>query len=887
MKAFYCPGTHWDREWYEPFQEFRIWLVELIDELLDLLEARPEYRCFHLDGQTILLADYLEVRPEQRERLLRMLRERRLLAGPWYNLPDEWLVSGESLIRNLQRGLRDCRELGFPAMNFAYTPDQFGHIAALPMIMRGFGFPMGIVWRGTQDENFPAQFLWRGPDGGEMLYHKLADGGSYAPFRFFLRDKLKAAGYTPESVRAHFPGYFEMERNRAPRPAILMLDALDHQRPDPHMPEVLDQLAAEHPDIGFVWGSLEDYAAEALSHGAPVPSFTGELREPSRDGRRHGQYLIAHTLSSRYPLKQANDRCQALLEKTVEPLLALMRMDGRPLPPPALLDKAWEWLLKNHPHDSICGCSVDAVHRGMDFRFDQCAQIGDALARRAMAALAAAPEDPAPHWDTLAVHNPLPFPRREVVALDLLFPPDWGRETGCAFRDALWHGEMRNTFHLEDAEGQRVPYQLLRIDRGREGHRLNAAGRRVVAQADVYRVAAELALPPSGRLSLRIRGVNGAVRDASGMRTGPLAADNGKIAFSLESDGTGTLRCHASGAVYRGLFQYESSGDGGDGWCRGPLAADLCCIGAGQPEMMAVEADGPLRTVFRVERRLTLPEAMDQQDWRRGAARVELRITDWFTLDKHAETLRVRTRVLNTARDHRMRVLLPAGIPAAHSFACTPFAFVERAVEAPDESAEFFERVNPEKPFTGCFGVAGPEGGLAVLAPAGLHEYAVEPALGHALALTLFRSVYKTVFQPEESEGCLLGPLEFEYALYPFAGPFPRAHALRLTDRLQTPPLAHVSSECVPEKRYFALESDGLVLSALKPADADDGVIVRLWNPNPEDGAAKLHFLRPPSSLERCSLREEPGTPLQLDPGGGITITAPAGGIVTLRCRWS
>ena len=115
MKAYYCVGTHWDREWYEPFQEFRMWLVELIDELMDLMDKDPEYRCFHLDGQAVVLQDYLEVRPERRERLVGLLKEGRLIAGPWYDLPDEWLISGESYVRNLMMGMRVCRELGVEA----------------------------------------------------------------------------------------------------------------------------------------------------------------------------------------------------------------------------------------------------------------------------------------------------------------------------------------------------------------------------------------------------------------------------------------------------------------------------------------------------------------------------------------------------------------------------------------------------------------------------------------------------------------------------------------------------------------------------------------------------------------------------------------------------
>jgi alpha-mannosidase len=146
-----------------------MWLVELIDELMDLMAKDPEYRSFHLDGQAVVLKDYLEIRPEKRDAFVRLLNEKRLVAGPWYVLPDEWLISGESYIRNIMTGMRTCRELGVEPMPFAYTPDQFGHIAALPMIMTGLGLKAGIVWRGAQNENFPGQFVWVGPDGSRMV----------------------------------------------------------------------------------------------------------------------------------------------------------------------------------------------------------------------------------------------------------------------------------------------------------------------------------------------------------------------------------------------------------------------------------------------------------------------------------------------------------------------------------------------------------------------------------------------------------------------------------------------------------------------------------------------------------------------------------------------
>jgi len=130
--------THWDREWYLPYRMFRAQLVAMLDRLLGLMARRPDFPPFMLDGQSILLKDYLAVRPEREGELRRLVSEGRLLVGPFYVHPDELLVGGESLIRNLLQGLALAHRFGLPMM-VGYVADTFGHTPYLPAILRGFG----------------------------------------------------------------------------------------------------------------------------------------------------------------------------------------------------------------------------------------------------------------------------------------------------------------------------------------------------------------------------------------------------------------------------------------------------------------------------------------------------------------------------------------------------------------------------------------------------------------------------------------------------------------------------------------------------------------------------------------------------------------------------
>jgi alpha-mannosidase/mannosylglycerate hydrolase len=856
---------------------------------MDLLEQNQEFRAFHLDGQTIVVEDYLQVRPERRERFLKLVREGRIAIGPWYNLPDEWLISGESFVRNMMKGRRICRDLGVKPLNFAYTPDQFGHVAALPMIMAGFGLETGIIWRGAQDENYPGHFVWVGPDGSRMVTHKLVDNGSYADFDFLARRPIAKENYSDAAFKEHFEPYIERVKSRTPSPVYMLLDALDHQSPDPSMLRMFEEVKKRYPKIDLVWGRLDEYAAELLQHKDKFEERTGELREPARDGSRGGQYLIVHTISSRYPVKERNDRCTALMEKWVEPYALFQAMEGGE-PVLRYVDMAWEYLLKNHPHDSICGCSIDQVHRDMLYRFDQCRQIGDGVVRRALADLGKA-DDGDDALRNLVVHNPLPFARKGVFEIAVPFPAEWPK----VYVDGLGTGERLNKFLLLDAKGERVPFQMRKIDRTQEYSRLKSNGRNTTAFGETYHLAVELELPPCGYTGLKLEPTDEGTRNSGSLREGPMTATNEYFSFTLNPNGTGDLWHHDSDIEFSDLFLYEDSGDAGDGWTRGPIVADRVAVSPGTRVTTMIEEDHALRTVFRVEREFDLPKGMDLKVWRRKSERETLRVIDRIYVEKGSPCLRVRTTVENTCEDHRLRVLFPTLFDTTESFADTPFAVVRRSAVVPEEATHWQERVNPEKAFTSFFGVQGPWGyrddadtGLAVLSPFGLHEYAVEHAqVGAAtLALTLYRSTWKTVNTPGEPDGELLGTMNFEYFLLPYKGGFDVAEGLRIVAEAQTGVRVHNAATFPETRSLMELEEGDCVVTALKPAADVAGGVVRLWNPGENETVARLRFAKALARVERCNLDEEPQEELTLDEPNRVSVTVPARGLATLRFSW-
>ncbi|PYR14600.1 MAG: hypothetical protein DMG00_02885, partial [Acidobacteria bacterium] len=360
--------THWDREWYLTREQFRLRLVDLIDRVLDLLERDSAFAHYHLDGQTIVLEDYLEMRPEQTGRVRRAIASGRLLVGPWYVMPDEFLVSGEALVRNLAIGYRIAESYG-GSMPVGYLPDLFGHVAQMPQILRQLGLDNAILWRGFGGRR--AEYWWEAPDGSSvLLMHLPPEGYCNATRVAFNGDEMVA-----RAMRA-----VDYERERTVSGQVLLMNGVDHVEPHPAILQLVDRLSqndgirARHSTLAaYVDGVRRRVTRE---DAPPLETVGGELR-----GGEDYANLLPGVLSARVYLKQANARIQTELERDAEPLSTFAWLAGHAYPR-GELRYAWRTLIQNQPHDSICGCSIDQVHRENVARFDQSRQIAEILTER-------------------------------------------------------------------------------------------------------------------------------------------------------------------------------------------------------------------------------------------------------------------------------------------------------------------------------------------------------------------------------------------------------------------------------------------------------------------------------------------------------------------------
>lgn len=795
------PHTHWDREWHQTYQQFRMRLVKCINRLLRILDSDPEFTNFMLDGQTILLDDYLEVHPEQVEHLQHYARAGRVLIGPWYIQPDEFLVGGEAIIRNFLLGMRQAAPYG-GAMLVGYVPDCFGHIAQLPQILQGFGIDNAVFWRGIDPEAEQSEFWWSAPDGSRVLGVYLDGEVGYSNARELPLDSAALLSRVERILATQGP--------RATTSHLLLMNGSDHLEPQEGLPSALaaaNILLAER-EQRLVIGTLPQYIQAVQDANPELPTFSGEFRSS------HVAHLLPGVLSTRMWIKQRNTSCEELLTRWVEPLSAwVWALDGHY--PGGLIERAWRLLLQNQPHDSICGTSIDQVHREMLVRYDQCEQIARQLVHDALQELvqhidiqAILPTLTSVQDDLslpLVVHNPVEQQAAALaeVSFQAHTPPDLlqlfdeqGRPVPHVARvtegaeilnltvDSMLLASFMPMLHDDKVSGYYIVNVVFDEElRDEQGNlRLWVALsetpplQRLYTDAVLERIRAALEKPeptlwqitalesPRVTLSFVARDLPAfggrayllRARKEGELPAPSLASEIVADATSIENawlrvevdvtDGTLSVTEKTSGTVYPGLHRFEDGGDVGDLYNWTPPAEDTLISEPVEPPQVELLMADALHATLSITTHLKLPKSCTADRLQRHAGLVDCPITTEVTLIAGGRTVQCRTTVENAARDHRLRVLFSTPIVTTSADAEGTFMVNRRPVRRAEPAHGWQDWIeapvdtHPQKHFVS---VADEQRGLAIL-NRGLPEYEVQPAEdGHGVcvALTLLRCV--------------------------------------------------------------------------------------------------------------------------------------------------
>ena len=528
-KAIMVSKTHWDREHSRPFEQFRWHLVyNVMDKLMEIYENVPEYKSFMFDGQSLGIGDYLEIRPEREPDIARYVKEGRLVVGPFFVGPDEFIPSGESLIRNLLMGHKIANQFG-GVMKIGYNPDAFGHIAQLPQILRGFGIDAAVFSRGVgEDVGKPGtEFLWEAPDGSEII----AVYNHYGNTAGLSTDLESALNQIKNAIRSVQPKKL---------PYFLLSNGSDGSPPQAHVPEVIKYANEKLEDTEIVHGALQQYIDLVRSSASQLSRYRGELR--------WGRYnlILSGVYSARTYLKQANAQTQTLLEKYAEPFATFAYAMVGDEYPAAFLSRAWYLLLQNHFHDTICACSQDKVYHDAMMRYAHSQQIAEKLNERSLKVLVREIQTQAeiPNATALVVFNPLSFERTEVATKKI-------------YLSVEVEGNMI-PYVIKDSGGKVIPSQI-RHQRVREHFQPTFWDKRYptgkrMREFDISFIAE--AVPPCGYKIYYLCPEKAAVRKENLSVTARGMA-NDFLSVAINPNGTLNLTDKLSGQSYSGLHFFE------------------------------------------------------------------------------------------------------------------------------------------------------------------------------------------------------------------------------------------------------------------------------------------------------------------------------------------
>lgn len=865
--------THWDREWYHPLERFRQRLVALIDELLDAAAA-GEGVGFLLDGQTILLDDYLSIRPERADELGALLRAGRLEAGPWYVLADELIPSGEALVRNLFAGRRILARFASFAPPALYCPDSFGHPAALPAIARGFDLPLILAWRGYGGKRWPAgdTARWTAPDGESvLLFHLPHDGYEFG-------------SHLPTEDDAANDRWHRMRRElvaRSTTGVMLVQNGADHHARQMQFDAAIAALERVGVSDGVHRSSLRRFAERLVerSRAQRLPVVRGELRDS------YGYtWTLQGTFATRAHEKRMNAIVERLLIREAEPWSALAGHTGSSRR--ALAEMAWRTVLSAHPHDTLCGCSIDDVALAMEQRLRSARHEAIGIRDDSIAELIehdpVAAREARGRWRPIAlVRNASPRSRSGVAIIELEeFVADVGVGPGSKPPAAL--AEMPSGRPRIPALGRlQVLSQELRNSRT-ESPRHYPDNDLVAAR----RVAAWVTDAPSYGIAAYEIGSGEARRQRP---REPVVVDrgvmsNGALRIAVDAEGQVSLEQIASGRRIPSLFQIIAEDDVGDLYTPAPRPRDVDIQFRGVRRVHR----GPLRGELLLRYRLVAS----------ASRRADVDLSLNLIVDADAPFLRIDVHGQNRRENHRVRLALAGDVANGTVWADAAFGPVRRDVIEVDLADSAAEHVLPTAPLHRYVSLFGESSGFTVFSD-GLAEY--EARADGAIVVTVLRAVGELSKNdlperpghagwPSHTPGAqCFGPFDASLAVMPHNARLPATiDAIeRAADDFLVPLTGETlrSALAVPSPVFgVELTGQGLGFSALKESENGEWLVFRCVNLREDHVAGTWRVAFDIREAKLARLDETPLGDLVFD-GREIRFGAGPRAIVTILAR--
>ena len=803
-KSIYIvPHSHWDREWYMPFESHRMRLVELIDDIIELMEKDNSYDRYHLDGQTITIDDYLEIRPQNRERLMKLIKENKIQIGPWYILQDEFLTDGESNIRNLMTGIKYCKSNDAEPLMCGYLPDAFGNISQMPQILSGFGIDNAVFGRGVGriladnqiDENNNGEvteYIWSSPDGSSVMGIK---------FLGWYSNGIELPE-NAEELKIRINDVIRDSDAVCKTPYVLLMNGCDHQPLQKNLRAVIKNASELFPDVNIVQTGMKEYLDAVREYSDCFTPLSGEMTSQNTVGYMN----LVNTASTHIPHKQRNHCVQNVLLTQSEPINVMSNMHGDVLRRDQL-DYAWKTLMKNHPHDSICTCSCDEVASEMAVRFNKSQQVGDYVTAEASAYITERIDSE--HDKNICVFHGFPYSEPVTVSAEVCFDEE---------KDI-------SSLTIRDFEGNAIPAEFKFLGKLFR-YTLPKDSFRKTSRPYVYSVRFRCVLSGIGYTSFYV--------DETAAEKTPLikimenGAENEYISFKINADGTIHVTEKHSGRTFEGLNRYVDVGDKGNSYNFDAIENDTPIYCTGNADIR-VDSQNEFEVTYKIVSHMDIPAGLTEGN--RSAEKISHIIITYVTLSAHSRSLKIRTEFENKSENHRLRALFPCKIDSNTDIADGQLDVLNRPI------IPCFLWENPENPqrCRAFFGINDSNAG-ALVATRGLHEYEVMRYNENTLALTLLRSVGEMGdwgdFPTPDMQ--LKQKLTLDYAFVPFATAEMSDAYSAAYDFYYGEPYAmqfNGHSGNLPTKNMLVdVSGKHIGFSCFKPAEDGNGAILRLYN---------------------------------------------------------
>ncbi len=869
-KVYIISHSHWDREWYMAYEQHHMRLIELIDDLLELFEVDPSFNSFHLDGQTIILDDYLQVRPEKRQAIQQAINEGKLRIGPFYILQDDFLISSESNVRNMLIGMEESRKWGTPVM-LGYFPDTFGNMGQTPQLMKQAGISAAAFGRGVKPigfdnqvleaENYSSQYSemwWKGPDQTAifgLLFANWYSNGNEIPVE-------------KEAALAFWKQKLADAEQYASTNHLLMMNGVDHQPVQKDISKAIHLANELFSDYEFIHSNFTDYL-EAVQKDVPedLGSVEGELTSQETDG----WYTLANTASARVYLKQWNTKVQRQLENITEPL-ATMAYEVSGNYPHDQLDYAWKTLMQNHPHDSICGCSVDSVHREMIPRFEKADEVGKYLAQDSLEQLTAA-------IDTTGFpKDSFPFVIVNTAGMDKTGEAEITIELERKrFAEGIpeqLYQELENLpkrkYHVETKSGATIP-AILSEETVQFGYDLPKDRFRVPYMARMIKVTLPLENMPafSWETFALVEGEAKAEEKETMIHQSGRIIENGPLHLTIEKNGTITMEDRKNKRKLNNLHIFEDIGDIGNEYifkqpfCDQPILSSNkenseVKVLVDTPEIAKIsilqEMEIPVSADERLEKEQQMVVEFRYRKAERSKEKRILQIKTIMTIRKDSKKIDFETTLDNQMKDHRLRVLFPTKLHVEHHEADSIFEVVKR----PNHVSKSWENPTNPQHQQAFVNIHDEEYGVTV-GNFGLNEYEVTE--DGQIAVTLLRSVGELGdwgYFPTPEAQCL-GEHRFNYSIE-LHGPEEKfstyLHAYAAQIPFSTQQIKHHEGTLISKQQYLTIKSETFAITALKRSKFSDKVVVRGFNMSSH--LEKLEITKDNGKTVILNLLEEP-----------------------------